>query len=88
MAYEDKTFSHPCDILTKANRCSMDEDNLNIQIRKFLKQVGIKSQREIEDGIRQGFIAGTINENTPIQARMTLEIEPLKISTVIEGKIN
>ena len=65
----------------------MDEDNLNIQIRKFLKQVGIKSQREIENGIRQGLMDGSINEATPIQARMTLEIKPLKISTVIEGKI-
>ena len=65
----------------------MDEDKLNIQIRKFLKQVGIKSQREIENGIRQGLAGGSINESTPIQARMTLEIEPLKISTVIEGKI-
>ena len=27
----------------------MDEDNLNIEIRKFLKQVGISSQREIEN---------------------------------------
>ena len=65
----------------------MDDDDLNIQIRKFLKQVGIKSQREIENGIRQGVMNGSINEDTPIQARMTLEIEALNISTVIEGKI-
>ena len=31
----------------------MDEDNLNIEIRKFLKQVGISSQREIENYIRK-----------------------------------
>ena len=65
----------------------MDDDDLNIQIRKFLKQVGIKSQREIENGIRQGVMNGSIDEDTSIQARMTLEIEALKISTVIEGKI-
>ena len=65
----------------------MDEDNLNIQIRKFLKQVGIKSQREIENGIRQGLMDGAINKDTPIQARMTLEVETLKISTVIKGNI-
>ena len=65
----------------------MDEDKLNIQIRKFLKQVGIKSQREIENGIKQGLVDGSINESASIQARMTLEVEPLKISTVIEGKI-
>ena len=31
----------------------MDEDNLNLEIRKFLKQVGISSQREIENYIRK-----------------------------------
>ena len=65
----------------------MDNDNLNIQIRKFLKQVGIKSQREIENGFRKGVMDGTINENSSIKVRMTLEIEALKISTVIEGEI-
>ena len=65
----------------------MNDDDLNIQIRKFLKQVGIKSQREIENGIRQGVMNGSIDEDTSIQARMTLEIEALKIYTVIEGKI-
>ncbi len=65
----------------------MDEENLNMQIRKFLKQVGIKSQREIENGIREGIASGSINEHTPVQARMILEIESLNISTVIEGKI-
>ena len=65
----------------------MDEDNLNIQIRKFLKQVGIKSQREIEIGIRQGLMDGSITKDTPIQACMTLEVESLKISTVIKGDI-
>ena len=65
----------------------MDDDDLNIQIRKFLKLVGIKSQREIENGIRQGVMNGSIDEDTSIQARMTLEIEALEICTVIEGKI-
>ena len=65
----------------------MDEDHLNIQIRKFLKQVGIKSQREIENGIKQGLLNGSINGNTPIHVRMTLEVEPLQIKEVIEGDI-
>ena len=36
----------------------MDEDNLNIEIRKFLKRVGITSQREIENYIRKKFTEG------------------------------
>ena len=38
----------------------MDEDNLNIEIRKFLKKVGITSQREIENYIRKKFTEGNI----------------------------
>ena len=38
----------------------MDEDNLNLEIRKFLKQVGISSQREIENYIRKKFSEGSI----------------------------
>ena len=40
----------------------MDEDNLNIEIRKFLKKVGITSQREIENYIRKKFAEGNIKE--------------------------
>ena len=38
----------------------MNEDNLNLEIRKFLKQVGISSQREIENYIRKKFSEGSI----------------------------
>ncbi len=32
----------------------MNEDALNMEIRKFLKQVGVTSQREIEKAVRAG----------------------------------
>ena len=38
----------------------MDVGNLNIEIRKFLKQVGISSQLEIENYIRKKFTEGNI----------------------------
>ena len=40
----------------------MDEDNLNIEIRKFLKKVGITSQREIENYIRKKIIEDNLIE--------------------------
>jgi hypothetical protein len=53
----------------------MDEDALNINIRKFLKKLGIKSQREIEqaitDAIGQGLLHG--NERLMAKARITLD---------------
>ena len=46
----------------------MDEDNLNLEIRKFLKQVGISSQREIENYIRKKFSEGSIKIGESIKA--------------------
>ena len=50
----------------------MDEDNLNIEIRKFLKKVGIASQREIENYIRKKFTEGNIKEGDSIEVSMNL----------------
>ena len=50
----------------------MDEDNLNIEIRKFLKQVGISSQREIENYIRKKFADGNIKVDQSIKVSMNL----------------
>ena len=58
----------------------MDEDNLNIEIRKFLKQVGISSQREIENYIRKKFADGNIKENQSIKVSMNLSSEDGELS--------
>ena len=50
----------------------MDEDNLNIEIRKFLKKVGITSQREIEKFIRKGIANGNLKEGQSIEISMNL----------------
>jgi hypothetical protein len=65
----------------------MDEETYNLSIRKFLKMVGIGSQREIEraalKSIEDGSIAGT--ETFP--ARVTLEVEGLKLNVTFDGEI-
>ena len=53
----------------------MDEDNLNLEIRKFLKQVGISSQREIENYIRKKFSEGSIKKDESIKVSMNLSSE-------------
>ena len=53
----------------------MNEDNLNIEIRKFLKQVGISSQREIENYIRKKFTEGNIKIGESIKVSMNLSSE-------------
>ena len=50
----------------------MDEDNLNLEIRKFLKQVGISSQSEIENYIRKKFSEGSIKIGESIKVSMNL----------------
>ena len=53
----------------------MDEDNLNLEIRKFLKQVGISSQREIENHIRKKFTEGSVKIGESIKVSMNLSSE-------------
>ena len=66
----------------------MDEDNLNIEIRKFLKKVGISSQREIENYIRKKFSDGRLKEGQSIEVTMNLLSEDDELSHSIKEKIN
>jgi hypothetical protein len=65
----------------------MNEETFNLSIRKFLKTVGVGSQREIERAVEQARASGAIkgNENFPVQ--VTLEIPGLKLSVKFDGKI-
>tara|TARA_Y100000590_G_C15434396_1_gene906438 strand:- start:34 stop:240 length:207 start_codon:yes stop_codon:yes gene_type:complete len=65
----------------------MNEDNLNMEIRKFLKKVGITSQRIIEKEIQKGFQDGSIKIDDEIDLQMTLNIKSLSENNVISGKI-
>ncbi len=58
----------------------MDEDNLNIEIRKFLKQVGISSQREIENYIRKQLANENIKVGDSIKVSMNLLSEDGELS--------
>ena len=73
--------------LTYAMRRMMNEDTFNIEVRKFLKKVGITSQREIERAVREAIAAGTVTGSTRLKARMTLEVEGLDLKFVIEDEI-
>ncbi len=60
----------------------MSEDAFNMSIRKFLKEVGVTSQREIEETVRKRQIAGkTLN------VRMTLTAEGTGLNHVVAGEI-
>jgi hypothetical protein len=65
----------------------MNEDKFNIAVRKFLKEVGVTSQREIEKGVREALNAGRLQGNERLRARMALEIGALSLTHVVDGDI-
>jgi hypothetical protein len=67
---------------------TIDEDRLNVSIRKFLKAVGITSQREIEKAVRDAAESGSLPDPRKLQAKMTLTIPELGLEHVIDHEID
>jgi len=65
----------------------MNEDALNLSIRKFLKSVGINSQREIEHAVAKAVAAGAITGTEIFPATMTLAVGGLKVKVEFAGEI-
>ena len=65
----------------------MNEDTFNMQLRKFLKKVGITSQREIEAAVRAADQAGTLAGTEKVRATMTLRVADLDLTVEIEDDI-
>lgn len=66
----------------------MDSEELNSQVRKFLRQVGVTSQREIEQAVKAALEAGKLNGNERLPMRMTLSIEGLELTHTIDGELD
>jgi 16S rRNA U516 pseudouridylate synthase RsuA-like enzyme len=66
----------------------MDEDKLNIEIRKFLKKVGITSQREIEKYVRKKFSKVDIKNSQSIEIKMELTSNDGDLFHTIKEKID
>ena len=65
----------------------MNPDALNMSIRKFLKMVGVHSQREIESAIERALAAGQLKGNETLNAKMTLVVEGVALDVSFDGKI-
>jgi hypothetical protein len=65
----------------------MDDETFNISIRKFLKMVGVSSQREIEQAVARAVAAGSIAGTETLPATMTLRIGALGLDVVYDGEI-
>ena len=65
----------------------MDEEVFNMQLRRFLKKVGIQSQRDIELAVRQGIETGTLASTDKLNAQVLLQVPAVGLKVTIEGEI-
>ena len=66
----------------------MNEDVLNTSIRRFLKTVGVTSQREIEKAVREAVASGRLKGNEALPAKVTLTVGGINLTHTIEDKID
>jgi hypothetical protein len=65
----------------------MNDDAFNMGLRRFLKQVGITSQRALEDAAREASDAGKLKGRRVVKARMVLTVEEFGLKHTIEDEI-
>ena len=65
----------------------MDPETLNLSIRKFLKAVGVSSQREIEQAVAKAIAAGTIGGAETLAATMTCTSGGCSFEVKFDGEI-
>lgn len=65
----------------------MDEEAFNLSVRRFLKKLGVTSQREIESGVRELIDAGALSGSETLEARAVVTVEGLEREIVVTGEI-
>ncbi len=65
----------------------MNQETFNLSIRKFLKMVGVNSQREIEQAVQRSLQAGKLKGTETFAAKVTLEISSLGVKVPFDGEI-
>jgi len=65
----------------------MDQETFNLSIRKFLKTVGVSSQREIEQAVQKALESAKLKGDETVPVRATLEIPSLGVKVPFDGEI-
>jgi hypothetical protein len=65
----------------------MNEDVFNMSLRKFLKKVGVTSQREIEKAVRAAVDDGKLSGTEKLDVVVTLKVGGIELSETIDGRI-
>lgn len=66
----------------------IDKDQVNKEIRRFLKLVGITSQREIEAAVKKAIATGAFPDTGKLAATMTLSVPALGLEHVIDHEMD
>jgi Family of unknown function (DUF6494) len=65
----------------------MNEDVFNASLRRFLKKVGITSQREIEKSVRDALASGRLKGHEKLPAKMVLTLGSVDLSYEVADEI-
>ena len=66
---------------------NMNEDHLNLEIRKYLKKVGITSQRELESHIKKSITEGSLKVGDSLDIEMKLVVNDINLQHIISDKL-
>jgi hypothetical protein len=65
----------------------VDEEAFNLSVRRFLKKLGVTSQREIELAVREQLDAGSLSGGETLRARAVVTVDGVEREIVVEGDI-
>jgi hypothetical protein len=65
----------------------MDDEVFNMSLRKFLKMVGVSSQREIEQAVTTALQDGRIRGTESFPATMTLSVPGVQLQVTFDGEL-
>ncbi len=65
----------------------MNEEHFNMEVRKFLKKVGVTAQREIEQAVRSALEMGKLSGSETLRARVRLEVDGVDLDLTVEADI-
>jgi len=66
---------------------TIDEEALNLSVRKFLKKFGVTAQRELERAVREAVQAGRVPPDARLPVRAVVRVDALGLDFEVDGEI-
>jgi hypothetical protein len=66
----------------------MNDDTFNMELRKYLKRVGVTSQRELENAVQQAMAEGKLTGRETLRVKVVLTVEGLDLHHTVDGEIS